>query len=530
MILDEYIDVKINSINSKRFIELGYSFEKVGDIITIHISHIAEKSHHKIKCKCDICGVINNIQYKSYSDNIRRYNLYTCSKCSIIKNKRTNLERIGCEFPSQSSIVRDKYKKTIFDKYGVENILLLQDVHTKAIENSKTIESKNKRVNTSLENWGVDNPSKSDIIKYKTKNSNLNKYGVEFPSMLDDVKSKFKKSILDNTRSKYTDLKILNSLSSSYFINCDKCSKIYEIDSTLLYWRYNNLQEICTICNTTISNHCSNFEGEVYDFISSIYDGDIKRSFKYKGKKEIDIYLEDLNIGIECNGVFWHSEKFKHKDYHLCKYNDMIHININLINIWEDDWKYKRNIIKSIIRNRLKKSIRLYARKCEIKLITDSKLSKTFLENNHIQGYSSSKYKLGLFLNGELVSLMCFSKKRKEMELVRFCNLLDHNVIGAASKIFLYFIKNTNYNKIISYADNSIFDGGLYYKLGFKFEHQTKPNYWWIVDDIRKHRFNFSKKKLNLLGNKNKTEFEFMSDSGHYRLFGVGLSKFVYKK
>ena len=54
------------------------------------------------------------------------------------------------------------------------------------------------------------------------------------------------------------------------------------------------------------------------------------------------------------------------------------------IHIYEDDWFYKKTIIKSRILNLLNKSEKIYARKCEIKEI-DSKLCKKFLNDNHIQ-------------------------------------------------------------------------------------------------------------------------------------------------
>ena len=48
--------------------------------------------------------------------------------------------------------------------------------------------------------------------------------------------------------------------------------------------------------------------------------------------KEIDIYVASLKLGIEYNGVRWHSEQFgKDKNYHIDKLNKCNEQGINLI-------------------------------------------------------------------------------------------------------------------------------------------------------------------------------------------------------
>lgn len=55
---------------------------------------------------------------------------------------------------------------------------------------------------------------------------------------------------------------------------------------------------------------------------------------------------------------------------------------------------------------------------------------------------------------------------------------------------------NYNSKEIITYADRSFSQGKLYETLGFKFVGKTEPNYYYIVDGIRHHRFNYRKDKL----------------------------------
>lgn len=106
-----------------------------------------------------------------------------------------------------------------------------------------------------------------------------------------------------------------------------------------------------------------------------------------------------------------------------------------------------------------------------------------------------------------------------EYELLRFCNKLNTNVIGGASRLFKYFINNYNPLEITTYADRSISQGKLYETLGFKFFGKTEPNYYYIIDGIRHHRFNFRKDKLIKEGfDANKTEHQIMIDRKIYNI------------
>jgi hypothetical protein len=219
----------------------------------------------------------------------------------------------------------------------------------------------------------------------------------------------------------------------------------------------------------------------------------------------------------------------------LCEKNG-----IQLIHIYEDDWLYKQDIVKSMILNKLgKTSNKIYARKCEIREITDNKLVREFLDKNHVQGFIGSKIKIGLFYKDELVSLMTFGKRRVamgkktsdegEFELLRFCSKLNTNVVGGGNKLFKHFVKNYDPKIITTYVDRSWSQGNLYKQLGFKCEGKTEPNYYYIIDRIRHHRFNFRKDVLVKEGyDPELTEHKIMLNRKIYRIFDSGNLKFEY--
>ena len=239
------------------------------------------------------------------------------------------------------------------------------------------------------------------------------------------------------------------------------------------YGRKKSNNKLCTICNP-ISSLSSIKEDMLYNFIIENYKGRVIKN--YRDKFEIDIFLPELSVGIEFNGIYYHSDKFCENDRHIIKSNFFREKSINIIHIWEDDWVYKSDIIKSQILNilHLTKN-KIYARKCVVKEVTTQE-SREFLDKNHIQGFVRSIIKIGLYYNDTLVSFMSFDNfegRNKmgddEWNLNRFCNILENNIVGGASKLLSYFKKNYKPKRIISYADRDWSDGGLYYKIGFKF-------------------------------------------------------------
>ena len=166
-------------------------------------------------------------------------------------------------------------------------------------------------------------------------------------------------------------------------------------------------------------------ELEINDFINSlgIKTETSVRSILDDGY-EIDIFISLFKIGIECDGLYWHSEKFKDNSYHLNKTKECFEKGIRLIHIFEDEWIYKRPILESMLKNLFNlTNNKIYARKCEIKDVKNTS-KKNFLDENHIQGKCQSSANLGLYYNDELVSLMTFGKPRinirgaKTMEMI----------------------------------------------------------------------------------------------------------------
>jgi hypothetical protein len=277
-------------------------------------------------------------------------------------------------------------------------------------------------------------------------------------------------------------------------------------------------------------------ENELKEFLKSLNISFIENTRKIISPLELDIFIPSHNMAIEYNGLYWHSEIHKPSNYHLNKTELCEKQNVKLIHIFEDEWLFKQDIVKSRLKNLLGLTEnRIYARKCVIKEVNIKKY-KTFLDDNHIQGSVNSSIRVGLYYNDELVSLMTFGKGRialggnsNQYELLRFCNKLNTNVIGGADKLLKYFIKTYQPKEIISYADRRWSQGNLYEKLNFINTHTSAPNYWYIFGRKRKYRFGFRKSILVKEGfDINKTEHEIMLERNIYRIYDCGT--IAYKK
>ena len=311
-------------------------------------------------------------------------------------------------------------------------------------------------------------------------------------------------------------------------VTCKSCNHTFTPFFKNALWK----KIYCPGCNGLVGR--SRLESEVVEYLKSLgVTNIIENDRQILNGLEIDIYLPEFNIGIEMCGILWHSfgSKYPRNDYleslnkykHQEKYDKCKDKDISLLTIFENEWNLKQAIVKSIISNKLKISTnRIFARKCVCNLVSKN-VADTFLEENHIQGRCNYSEAFGLFYNGELVSLMCFGKRKltrgeSQEELVRFCNKINTSVVGGASKI-LKFSKKCNFT---SYCDLRYGSGNLYIKLGMTLIRTTKPNYYYTLDKIHLlHRMNFQKHKI-WDGETPQTESQIMYSKGYRKIYDCG--------
>ena len=573
------IHLKIEDFCANKYPEFTKYIQDLFPNIT-HIERLYRYFNPDWSNKCKTCG--KETRFINFN---KGYTKYCCPGCTSKdkdvkeKKKQTVLKNYGVENPSQSLEVVNRKKKTMFEKYedknfnnrekakqtcleryGVEWTLSLDNIKEKANETyirkyggrgnlSPIILNKMKQ--TCLERYGDENFNNRE----KAKQTCLKKYGTEYyikpkkikppkPKKIitqDDIDRKrinaSKKAAPDFVKDVFIKDNILQYKCECPHPECNNCSeRFYIVQANICSNRRSSGIEMCTKLMPVRRDRISNTTIEIYvqkllDEYSIYYETNNRSILK---GKEVDIYIPEKNIAIECNGIYWHSKR--DALYHKEKMEQCLLNNIQLITVWEDQIKKYPEKIKSIILSKLgiyKK--RIYARNCIIKEV-DSKECNKFLEKYHLQGKIASSVRLGLYYKNDLISVMTFGKGRKclnsktKYELYRYCCKAGLQVVGGASKLFKYFLKEYNPENIESFSSNDISNGNLYKQLGFE-RVSDSIGYWYIDDKMnRYHRYKFAKHILVKEGfDKNKTEFEIMSERGFYRIYDSGQTKWEWK-
>jgi len=112
-------------------------------------------------------------------------------------------------------------------------------------------------------------------------------------------------------------------------------------------------------------------------------------------------------------------------------------------------------------------------------------------------------------------------------ELNRFCTHLEFVISGIAGKLLEHFKKNYNWKEIFSYADRRWSNGNLYEKLGFELIASTQPNYWYVRNIERIHRFALRKRPDEP---KDIPEHLLRLEEGYTRIWDCGNLKFKLMK
>lgn len=428
------------------------------------------------------------------------------------KIKQTNLVKYGYECSLSAPEVKERIKQTIHAKYGIEHI-------------SQATFVKDKKKAALQAHYGVDYPIQSESVKQKIEQTNLQKYGTKHAIQSKDVLEKRKQTNIAKygvdhpAKTAEVKEKIRNTLKEQYGVDAlQQCAEFKEMQ----------LHEHSISCNTS--------KKELLQFIKSVYSGKIiENTRKVISPKELDIYLPEKQLAFEFNGTYWHSEHVGlSKNYHQEKTKACHKAKIRLIHIFEHEWLFNRDKIKSLIRSALGiYSIRLYARKCQIKPI-GADMYRQFLLANHLQCAVNSSIRYGLFYQDELASVIGFGKsrfKKDEIELHRYCVKANYQIVGGFSKLIKYVCVNEHITKFVSYVDFSHFNGRGYKKAGFTLEYLTQPSYIYIKGSEIKSRMQCQKHKLSAFLSAyydDLSESDNMRLNGWYKVYDCGNLKLKY--
>jgi very-short-patch-repair endonuclease len=519
------------------------TFEKFG----YTVDSLTAKSSRSILLQCDYCGV----EYESIPK--RRFIAHkviakdACSKCKYIKMEEMNLlkygvknvfqldsikekskvtckEKYGTEFASQSEEFKEKVKETCLDKYGVQNACQSEEVKTKMRETLKS-------------NYGVENPSLSPEIVQRRKETMLDRFGhVSYLASEDCKQKRIEKLGTDNIfrtpefveemkarniekygvdhRMKVPELaKAVGQKSLQSKIESGKV-RIFEGKTASEWAEITGFSE--SAFHALVTKYGWDIAVDMTPRMSSleIEMGKILDDLGAEYKKQVKVggYYTDFVIGdiiIECDGLYWHSENHKNDNYHIEKLSFYEKSGYRALFFRQDEILNKRNIVKSIIANKLGMSKRIFARKCSIGAI-DKNIAAKFLSENHLMGKGRGE-PIALIFEGEILAVFQVCKTRSGWELSRFATKSGTNIIGGFSKALSFFINNYR-GDLVTFVDRRYGSGDYLPSLGFTKE-SSYASFRWTDGTQTFHRMRF----------KSNTGY----GSGLYKIWDCGQTKYL---
>ena len=260
-------------------------------------------------------------------------------------------------------------------------------------------------------------------------------------------------------------------------------------------------------------------------------------------KLKLDVYIPGKKVAVELNGIYWHSEEYRDKNYHAMKQAVAQAQGISVINIFDDEWKTKREIVMRAIKNRLGVSsdAKVSARQCSTALVATAD-ARAFVDANHIQGFAGASAYFGLTdRSGTLVAVAGFAMKERgrsgkksttHAELVRYCT--SASVRGGLSKLLKHAQATLGFTTLTTFSDVRFFGGSSYAKVGFTEEGRIPPDYFYSKQGLRIHKSNLQKSRVKAAAEKGLalfdpsfTELELSQLNGYSRVWDCGKVRWV---
>lgn len=308
-----------------------------------------------------------------------------------------------------------------------------------------------------------------------------------------------------------------------------------------------SLQQGCRRCNASLQS--SKAERELANIIKTLLPGEeVETSVYGVIDKELDIYVPGKKFAIEFNGVYWHSEAAgKDRFYHASKQQACADQGITLYQVWEDDWNTKKDVILRGIAHRLGVISRLNevcpalpahwleslgARKTKVEVV-DYAAASDFLELHHIQGSARGTLYLSLVdAAGRRRAVAVFKKSSAGEGVFLIERYATAGVIpGGFTKLLKAAEKCLNPSQWVTFADLEVSNGDLYSNTGFEVEKVLAPDYSYLVNGMRRHKFGFRLKRFRedpeLIFEEGLSERELAELNGIPRIWDSGKVKYV---
>ncbi|MCP4528534.1 MAG: hypothetical protein GY833_21865 [Aestuariibacter sp.] len=418
----------------------------------------------------------------------------------IEQRKATNVERLGVDSPAKSKAVRDKMQSTLKANHGVTS-----PIHSDAI--------KAKHRATNKEKYGTDSTSTfaSKDVRIKRQDTIRGRYGVENIMEIQELADKAgdgkrrhayaqlsSEERVGQVKPLFTEDEYLGviadrvtGLPHRYPWECLVCGTEFmdglENDKTISAGKPR-----CPSCNPKIISYGEN---EILKAVRyACPEGtEIKQSDReLLDGKEIDILVPSLKLAIEYNGIFWHSAYAGDKDkaYHQSKLERLNALGYRLMYVWEDELYKNPTAIKQMVMEACGHGKEIDASKADI---VQGHAASEGMETYHREGSLGGTLGVySLVRAGEPIAVLQVAqrprKKKGEVSRasLRYKVLNGYKVDGGFQRLLDEVIQRTSVDKLYEVElDPSFDDVSVYKGAGFELAREKSEQMWYLARPMK---------------------------------------------
>lgn len=314
---------------------------------------------------------------------------------------------------------------------------------------------------TSRKLYSTDHPSLNEEVRAKQKQTMLKRYGVEHNMQSEELREKHKQSMLKTYGVAY-----------AFELGKPKRPRTRTEGKTKTPVDYERL--VMAQLDTSNITYKRNDR--------TVLDG-----------LELDFYLPEFKLGIECNPNQTHNSnlyatdsgrvmfgRIKEKTYHFDKYQKAKDAGITLIQWWEQDLEpttFLKTTWPRLLARLFGGKQKIGARQVTVKPVKDAKQVRAFIDEHHARGNAKAKEYWGFYAGDELAAAASFVWKGDTAELKRLCFAPTVQILGGVSKLITnFFREHPELETIMTFSDNDLGDGHGYEKAGAELIGETGPS------------------------------------------------------
>lgn len=543
--------------------ELNISFETLKKNIELNniklidnrCSNISDELFEQIR--------LENINGSTITEISKKYNFSSTSINKVFKEKGVRIVRYDRTLNYSPELMKNIIEDYTINKLNLDEISEKYDLNRGIL--TRNLNQHGVKTNNIAKYSEED--VKSIIIRYNNGESldsiadTYNKWSGSISKVLkqNGIKVIDKKIIqftdeeLEDIKHKYVDLKY-----SSRIIG-----KVYNCDGPRII---NRLKKM----NVPIRVSDSAPERIIRNFCKLYIDNDTLGNLRnIIPPSEIDIYSPTYKIGIEYNGLVWHSDKYpkgQDPNYHLNKTTECSRLYIQLIQLFEDEFLKKETICFNYILSyfginkvvaedflsyklldsedvnelstmlpALTDKIKVNNSDIKIKMV-DSDKANWFIQTNSLYLENETETNFGYYLDEELIGLVSFVDNKLTHYVVDYKYQINNESVLLQQVVDTYLIE-TDLTNITASVDYRLYNkqNNIFGKSGFTFIKKTDPTMFVTsgryrlnpeITDLEEYLLEvYPTKKF-----KTTELFDRLKEVHHYRIYDSGKIIYSYEK